>query len=817
MAAHGGARRRAMRLIAMVLHATARAASRGWHWCRRHPRWTSAGAGALAVFVLMAWVRLGPIDPALLDLADARSTVVVDRRGVPLYESLSGDGARSEHLDVGSLPPMLVAATIAAEDRRFWSHPGVDPIAIARAARRNLAEGTVAEGGSTISQQAAKLLLNRQYARQSGSGSPRRARGPIEKLREAVLALRLEHRLGKQEILALYLNLAAYGNQIVGAGRASRAYFACEPSMLTAAQAAFLAGLPQRPTGYNPYRKPATAIARQQSVLRRMETSGALTSAQANEAKAEQLSLSRLSSPFLAPHFVEMVLAAAGPARPPRIVTTLDAGLQREIGGIIRSHREALDRHGASNVAVVVLDNARGEWLAWEGSGDYSDAANGGAINGAVSPRQPGSALKPFTYALAFESGFTPASVLADIPSHFPTAEEGVLYSPRNYDGRYRGPLLARRALAGSENVPAVALAAAVGVPSLMRFLGRAGFTTFDRTASYYGLGLTLGNAEVRLDQLVAAYASFARGGDWIEPTGIADDSRIRARRTLVSPSTAFWIGDILSDDHAREYIFGRGGSLEFPFAVAVKTGTSQAYHDNWTVGYTRGVTVGVWVGNFDRTPLKSSTGVTGAAPIFHAVMLAATVRGRDVDGFDRRPIVAAPESLPEREICALSGMPANDWCPSRRRERLPHADDAPCSWHHMSDDGVVTIWPPKYREWARNNGLLATAPSPVAVASSRSRPAPGASAAARAALEIVNPPTGATYFIDPTLRREFQTLALRVVTSAPGTIEWTIDDRPLGTSSSDAALEWPLAPGRHRISARDHRGRVAEASVVVK
>jgi penicillin-binding protein 1C len=784
--------------------------ARAWRFVRRHPRWMTAAASVTAGIGLVAWVRLGPIDAALLDLTDARSTVVVDRRGVPLYESLSGDGTRSEHLEARALPPMLVAATVAAEDRRFWSHPGVDAIAIARAARRNLVEGTIAEGGSTITQQVAKLLLNRR--------APRRARGPVEKVREAVLALRLEHRLRKPEILALYLNLAGYGNQIVGAGRASRAYFGCEPSMLTPAQAAFLAGLPQRPSGYNPFRKPASAIARQQSVLRRMEASGALTTTQANEARAEQLRLSRASSPFLAPHFVEMVLAAAGPARPARIVTTLDAELQREIGGIIRSHREALDRHGAGNVAVVVLDNVRGEWLAWEGSGDYADAARGGAINGAVAPRQPGSALKPFTYALAFESGFTPASVLADIPSHFPTAEPGVLYSPRNYDGRYRGPLLARRALAGSENVPAVALASEVGVPSLVRFLGRAGFTTFDRTASYYGLGVTLGNAEVRLDELVAAYASFARGGDWIEPTWLAEDARVRARRTLVSPATAFWISDILSDDAAREYIFGRGGSLEFPFAVAVKTGTSQAYHDNWTVGYTRGVTVGVWVGNFDRAPLRSSTGVTGAAPIFHAVMTAATRRRHGPGALEPVPdaaIVAAPDGLPEREVCALSGMAANAWCPSRQREHLPHADEPPCSWHHQSEDGVITIWPPKYREWARANHRLDASRPPI-VASARS-PRPPAAAVARGPVEIVNPPTGATYFIDPTLRREFQTLGLRVVTSAPGTIEWKINDRALGSSSSEAALDWPLSPGTHRISARDQRGNVAEASVVVK
>ena len=782
--------------------------------CGGLPPVAVSGRSCLALVAIALWVRLGPIDPALLDLDDATSTVVVDRRGVPLYESLSGDGTRSVHLDPQDLPPGLVAATIAAEDRRFWSHPGVDPVAIARAVRQNLSEGKIVEGGSTITQQVAKLLLNRR--------SPKRVRGVREKIREAVLALRLEHRFDKREILTLYLNLAAYGNQVVGAGRASRAYFAVEPSMLTHAQAAFLAGLPQRPTGYNPFRKRDQAIARQRTVLLRMEAAGALTSDQAREAKDERLRFSRTPSPFLAPHFVEMVKAKAGPDLPPRIQTTLDAGLQADVVGIIRSHRQALERHGAANVAVVVLDNARGEWLAWEGSGDYADAEHGGAINGPLTPRQPGSALKPFTYALAFESGFTPASVLADVPSHFPTAEAGVLYSPRNYDGRYRGPLLARRALAGSENVPAVVLASALGVPALQRFLTRAGLTTFDRTPSYYGLGLTLGNAEVRLDELVAAYSTLARGGEWIEPSWApqADPAGARSgdreNRTLVSPLTAYWITDVLSDDSAREYIFGRGGSLEFPFPVAVKTGTSQAYHDNWTIGYTKDVTVGVWVGNFDRTPLKSSTGVTGAAPIFHAVMLAATHRLHGAAGFDARAIVAVPDGIVERDVCALSGMPANPWCPARQRERLPATNDPPCSWHHLSDDGLLVIWPPAYRQWARQNGLMPEMAPRVMSASARPAVAPPPPIV-RGPLEIVNPPAGATYLIDPTLRREFQTLPLRVVAAAPGTIEWQVAGRVVGSSSSETALMWPLTPGVHKITARDERGRVAESSVVVK
>src|SRR5262249_55877078 len=287
---------------------------------------------------------------------------------------------------------------------------------------------------------------------------------------------------------------------------------------------------------------------RQRWVLARMAEQGFLDAEELERARAERLQLVRSPPAFAAPHFVERVRAAL-PAPPPRRVeTTLDASLQPDVRGILDIHRDRLAAHGAHSVAVAVLDNRSGEWLAWEGSGDYFDADHGGAIDGVVTPRQPGSALKPFTYALAFEKGFTPATVLADVPSHFPTAEAGVLYSPRNYDGRYRGPLLIRRALAGSENVPAVALASEIGVPSLLRFLLRAGLTTFDRNASYYGLGVTLGNAEVRLDELVAAYSAFARGGEWLEPTWLPASDASRERRTLVSSQTAFWITDVLSD-----------------------------------------------------------------------------------------------------------------------------------------------------------------------------------------------------------------------------------------------------------------------------
>ncbi|MGE3520081.1 MAG: transglycosylase domain-containing protein, partial [Vicinamibacterales bacterium] len=508
-------------------------------------------ACGVAAAALIGWVRLGPLPAGLLDGPALPSTEVVDRYGETLYEARASDGTRSAAVVSQTLPEHVVLATIAAEDRRFWRHVGVDPLAAARAAVSNLKALRVVQGGSTISQQVSKLLLARRAAA-VGRGVPGRGLGA--KIEEAIVALRLEHRLSKREILALYLNLAPYGNQIVGVERASRAYFGTGASQLTVAQAAFLAGLPQRPSAFNPRRDLQAALRRHETVIARMAAAGVVTPAAAAHARAERLSLSPDPSPFLAPHFVEMVLQAIEPDRPTRVQTTIDSALQRDVDGIIRSQRADLDRHGAHNVAIVVLDNRSGEWLAWEGSGGFLDDEHGGAINGPLALRQPGSALKPLTYALAFEEGRSPATVLADVPTHFPTAEEGVVYSPRNYDGRYRGPLLIRRALAGSENVPAVAMAAELGVPKLLRFFRSAGLSTFDKAASHYGLGVTLGNAEVRLAELTAAYAMLARGGTTVRPAFVrrAGASAVSASAAGRAHAAGAFDDDVAADHGAR-------------------------------------------------------------------------------------------------------------------------------------------------------------------------------------------------------------------------------------------------------------------------
>lgn len=765
----------------------------------------------LAVAAL-AWLRLGPLPSGILDDHRFVSTVITDRHGETLFDGLAGDGTRTVPVSAPDIPLQVAQATLAAEDHRFHSHFGVDPIGVARALWRDVRAGEMVEGGSTITQQVAKLLLTEG-----------RSRSLRSKVRQSVLAIRLEHRFSKEEILALYLNRAPYGNQYAGIERASRAYFGVPAKSLTTAQAALLAGLPQRPSYLNPRTHFDRAMRRQRIVLQRMREEGMLTATQYEVARAERIRIRPAGNELIAPHFVQRVSALYPDKRLQRIETTLDAGLQREVRGIISARREMLEKHGAKNVAVVVLDNRSGEWLAWEGSGDYFDEENGGAIDGALALRQPGSALKPFTYATAFERGYSPASVLPDVELRFPTAVDGVVYAPRNYDDRFRGPLLARKALAGSVNVPAVWLLSRQGVPTLMRQLRACGITSIDRTADYYGLGLTLGGAEVRLAELVAAYAAFAREGMFVEPVSVRNATtssgeklvprRVAARRVMGARS-AFWVTDVLSDNDARSFAFGRGGSLEFPFPVAVKTGTSQAYRDNWTIGFTREVTVGVWVGNFDRKELRNSSGVTGAAPIFHSVMLAARERvsGKAAE-FDDEPIALPPPDVKKDSICLLSGMRATAACSRTGEEWVPNASASACNWHRLgvstAADGRTrpvsrVAWPAVYASWARAMGLDAEAGS---VATRREEPG---------SFAIVQPPDGAEYLLDPTLRGEYQSLHLKA-TAPSSELTWSVNGKRLAAQAGAEGPSWRLQPGRHLFRARDRNGQTASAVVTVR
>ncbi len=435
----------------------------------------------------------------------------------------------------------------------------------------------------------------------------------------------------------------------------------------------------------------------------------------------------------------------------------------------------------------------------------------------------------------------TPGHVLADVPSQFPTAEPGVLYSPRNYDGQFRGPLLARAALAGSENVPAVALASEIGVPTIARLLRRAGLTTLDKNAAHYGLGLTLGNAEVRLDELVAAYAMFARGGDSLHA-----DASIRSidgtRAPCDRPPSACVVRRAPrsgSPTSSRTPTRARTSSAaaaasSFRFRSRRRPARRSAYLDNWAIGYTRDVTVGVWVGNFDRTPLRGSSGVTGAGPIFHAVMLAAVEHARgtlpigdhDADCARRR------RRASRRDSARHPAWSPTDACPTRVSEWLPTgAPLESCTWHHASDEGLVTVWPAGLRDWARTNGLLRDRDEDAAIDGIRRRrwlhgqPAPlvvnrrAGGPQAEAALAIAAPLAGAVFLIDPTLRAGISdTRASSARGGAAGMLEWSVDGSPVGRADRDdgASLAACRAAGT-RSPCATSAGRSAHTAIDVR
>ncbi len=554
-------------------------------------------------YVVPRWVEL----PAglLRDLKPGRVYRAAD--GTPLRQMLNDEGLRMlPSVRFEKLPEELIHATMAAEDKRFFEHGGIDLIAVCRAAFANVVARRVTSGASTITQQLIKVA------------SPREARTWRTKVREALQARHLEMRWSKQQIMAAYLNRVSYGNLFTGCASAAQGYFRKPLSDLTTAECAFLAALPQAPGRMNPFRSVDRVAGRQQWIIGRMKELGMIEGEAFEIARDQRIRLQRFLGGFLASHAIGLLNEDADQAGQD-VVTTLDAGLQRRIESIIAHRLEGLRARHVGHAACVVIENASGRVVALVGSRDFfSD--DGGQINGAWVPHSPGSALKPFTYALAFEQGRHGASIVPDLPVEYQTPTG--LYRPENYDHRFYGPMTYRDALGNSLNISAVrVLQSTGGAEKLLALLQRLGLTTLTESAEHYGLGLTIGNAPVRLVELTNAYAALARGGEW-RPWTLHHSMAAPPAVRVLSERACFLIADILSDNQARLITFGAHSPLRLPFRVAVKTGTSTNYRDNWAVGFTPQFTVGVWAGNFEGQPMEDVTGVTGAGPIFRDVFL---------------------------------------------------------------------------------------------------------------------------------------------------------------------------------------------------
>lgn len=576
--------------------------------------------------------------------------ILEDRTGKPFFTFYE---AKTKHtVPLSDISKQTQEAVIAIEDKDFYNHPGVSVSGIGRAIVADLKHESLAQGGSTISQQLVKNTLLTQE------------KSFLRKYQELFLALEIERRFSKEDILEMYLNTVYFGEGAFGIEDASRAYFSKDVSELTLAESALLAGILPAPSAYSPISgSKEKAFTRQKIVLQKMREQGFITQAQEDQALAQKIVFdpSTQALNVTAPHFAiwvkdqlikkygEQKVAQSGYT----VKTTLDLAGQEYAQQVVESQVARLTRNDASNGAAVVMDPNTGEVLAMVGSHDWSDP-NNGKINMTLSPRQPGSSFKPIVYADALEEReITPATIIEDKEIEFPGG-----YKPHNYDRKFHGKVTARYALANSLNIPAVLVLDKVGVNSAVDFAKELGITTLN-DRDRYGLSLVLGAAEVPLIQMTEAYSVFANQGQKVDPTGILEImdkkgdviySYEPSPERVMSSAVAYQISSILSDNKARADTFG--GSLTISRPAAVKTGTTEEYRDALTIGYTPQLVIGTWVGNNDRTPMDSVAGSLGAAPIWRQLM-EYFLRGKPVVQFEQ------PDGLIKLDVCRDNGLRA--------------------------------------------------------------------------------------------------------------------------------------------------------------
>lgn len=854
---------------------------------RRALNWRAVRLALVALICigigLIYFGLVGDLPPpdALITRSSPDTTKIFDRKGQLLFEILDPRSGRRTRLPLNEMPLSLRHAVLAVEDANFYQNPGVDVFGIARAAWQNLRAGEIVAGGSTITQQLARdLLLSKDESA---------SRTITRKLREALLAVRLTQTYSKDKILEMYLNEAYFGQLAYGAEAASRTYFGKPARDLDLAESALLAGLVQSPAAYNPLVNLDAARARQQVVLDLMAKHGFITEDQARQAFSEPLHFvgqgpdnPGSASIFQAPHFVTYVRnllesqygAEAVNHGGLRVVTTLDLDLQHEAEAAVkynvseltrRTREEGAPDHNLHDAALVAIKPDTGEILALVGSADYFDASIDGAVDVALSDRQPGSAIKPITYAAAFARDYTPATVISDVPTAFLT-KENEPYEPLNYDQTWHGPISLRTALATSSNMVAVKVLDHVGLDAMIKTAQALGISTFN-DSDRFGLSLTLGGGEVKLLELTAAYAAFANSGRRVEPIAILSVTKDGETATTagadpptfppllrgggersISPQVAYLITNILSDDGARIPAFGEDSVLNLTRPAAVKTGTTTDFRDNWTVGYTPDLAVGVWAGNADNEPMYKISGITGAAPIWHAFMEQA-LQGTPPRDFAR------PDGIVDAEVCETSGLLPTEFCPRRRTEVFIEGSEPARydnSYEQVAIDSVsgllwtdgcrgqpiervYRLFQPDAQDWAIKQGFAqppgldcmgevgdagaqhvvdpalfsGTAPQQAALSKS-----PGSSS--NSALVMVSPAPNSIFLLSPQLPFDLQQVEISARFAAPSlpplnkggrggvrSVTLLIDGKPVGGSTAPPyrAL-WPLAVGEHQAQA---------------
>ncbi len=637
-------------------------------------KWLFIGSVSVCLLVVLvfAWYSRGLPDPTKVQRKTGFSTEILDRTGKTILYDVYTDQDR-KFTPLNEVSDYLKKATIAIEDKEFYTHNGFDPMAMLRIAKNVVLKQRLI-GGSTLTQQLVKMLLLTNERKVS------------RKVREFMLAIRIEKSFTKDEILQMYLNEAPYGGTAVGIASASQIYFGKTPSELTLTESVLLAGLPQSPSRYSPYGNNNKAyLPRAKEVSRRLREDNVITKDMETQVNAELDNIQFkgvASNKIKAPHFVmyikqqleEMYGASVLETGGLKVTTSLDWDLQQKAELAVREEIDKVSKQlNISNGASVVLDTATGEIVSMVGSKDFFDKSIDGEVNVTTRLRQPGSSIKPLVFATAFMKNYSPASVIADVVTEFPGKDDKTPYQPKNYDGKEHGLLHLRDALGSSINVPAVKLTALVGVDKVLSQGYKMGITSLEptkETISRVGLSMALGGAEVKLLELASAYGSFSNGGLKISPVSILKiqdgsgkvifESKPVKQERVIDEKIAFLINSVLSDNNARLLTFGPNSYLNMGNkAIAVKTGTTNDLRDNWTLGWTPNHIVGVWVGNNNNDKMKNvASGVSGAAPIWRRQILE-TLKLKTEKPFTQ------PSGVTQVEVDRVSGWPAHDGYPA--------------------------------------------------------------------------------------------------------------------------------------------------------
>ena len=742
---------------------------------RRWARWLAGWAATGLLGLVVLWFACPP------PLEDARrcpaGVVLCDRSGQVLRVGLGPDDQDCRPYYQASLDDWLVQATIAAEDKRFLSHQGVDPGAVLRAVWQNLTSRRRISGASTITMQTVRLIL------------PHR-RNLFWKVVESVQALRLERVMTKEEILRQYLNRAPFASNFVGAEAAAWGWFGKAPDQLNLAEASLLAGLLQSPTRFRPDRYPEAAKKRRTYVLDRMVTLAMVSEAQGKDAERVPLVLCRSPRPFAEPFFCDWVQHSERRFTG-NYTTTLDRVVQQAVD-------ERVARHAASqgcDVAVVVQEVKTGAVRAMSCSGDYFSVPDG-QVNTAAMPRPAGSTLKPFAYALAIDRGqLTPGWVLADVPRRFGNDE------PLNFSGAFMGLVTAREALILSLNLPALEVVEKVGQPLFYATLRQLGLEGLNRPAAHYGLGLVLGNGSVRLCELANAYACLARGGVWqpcrvIEESGGPSAMHAAGSRRVFSEGASWLVSEMLSGDERARDAVGHVADVRLP-RFAWKTGTSSGFRDAWTVAWNPDCVVAVWCGfKSGRRGSETLVGKKAAAPLaWEIVRLLYPAGGA--------PWYGRPAEVVGRKVCAVSGRMPGPLC-GQRVEDLALRQCSSCG-----------ICPVHVRD--AEGGIRERWSQDVAAFLERTRPGGGEGPAAEGqVLRMVSPADGSVFRIADGVT--FQRILFKVTGMAAGeAVYWFLNDLPVRTTVGTNPFSWAPERGTYRVVCSSASGHTASVKIRVE